>query len=127
MGQLYLGDGKTAIDQFNRAMRLSPRDSLGHALKNEISFADLIERRFEEALKWADLAIAEQPKWAASLRVRASSLALLRRTAEAQETGRALLAMDPELTIAKLADRTWRRHLLTPIIRRSSQGRVPEG
>lgn len=59
-------------------------------------------------MKWADLAIAEQPKFAASLRVRASSLALLGRTAEAQEAGRAVLATDPELTIAKLADRTWR-------------------
>jgi len=124
----YLGDGKTAIDSFNRAMRLSPRDPLGHALKNGIAFAYLIERRFEEALRWADLAIAEQPKFAGSLRVRASSLALLGRTAEAQEAARALLAVDPNFTIAQLTDRAWRASAFNAeYIEGLRKAGVPEG
>ena len=106
--QAYLGNGKTGVDRFKKAMRLSPLDPLGHIFKSGSSLAYLTDRQYAEALHWANLAVAEQPKFASSLRLRAAALGLLGRMAEAKDAARALLAAMPKLTIASLLQESWR-------------------
>ena len=96
------------FDHFKKAMRLSPLDPLGHTFKSGIGLAYMTDRQYDEALHWVDLALAEQPKFVGSLRMRAAALAMLGRIAEAKDALRALLAVAPSLTIAGLTQGNWR-------------------
>lgn len=106
----YLGDGATAIERFQKAMRLSPRDPLGYTFNSGLALAYLVDGKYEEALEWADLALAEQPKFSSSLRMKTAALAMLGRIDEANEVARALLAAEPDLTIERLTFLRWRQH-----------------
>ena len=53
---------EAAIDNFVRALRLSPFDPLGYYVGGGLAVAHLAARRFEEAIEWADRALHDQPR-----------------------------------------------------------------
>jgi tetratricopeptide (TPR) repeat protein len=56
-----------AIEALDRAMRLSPLDSLRRAFTNGIASAHRRERRFEQALDWAEQTLREEPDYRGAL------------------------------------------------------------
>jgi tetratricopeptide (TPR) repeat protein len=105
----YLGEGKIAVEHFKKAMRLSPRDPIAHTFKSGMALAWLTDGKYEQSLEWANLALADQPKFLSALRLKAAALGMLNRIAEAKEAGRALLEITPHLTIASLPFLRWRK------------------
>jgi tetratricopeptide (TPR) repeat protein len=53
---------EAAIEAFDRALRLSPFDSLGFHNAAGLACAHLAARRFELAIEWADRALHDQPR-----------------------------------------------------------------
>jgi TolB-like protein len=98
----HCGDGNIAIDNIQRAMRLSPREPQAFVFKAGIGWAHFVEGRYEEAIKWADMALHDFPKWTTPRRCKASALGLLGRTDEAREAVRMLFTVQPDATISKL-------------------------
>jgi len=96
------GDGNTAIDHFECALRLSPLDPSASLFKAGIGWSHFVERRYEEAIKWADMALNERPRTQTALRCKVSALGLLGRTDEAREAVRTLLTLQPDATVSTL-------------------------
>ena len=95
------GDGRTAIEHFERAKRLSPLDPQAPIFSTGIAWANFIEGRYEEAAKGADVMVRERHHPTA-LRCKVASLGLLGRADEAREAVRELLATQPFATVSKL-------------------------
>ncbi len=55
----YLGRPDVALDAFQRAMRLSPRDPVTYMFKNGRAMAYLIGGQYQEALMWVEEALLE--------------------------------------------------------------------
>jgi hypothetical protein len=69
--RMYLGESASAIEHFERAMRLSPLDPLTYFFSTGMAFAHAFAGRYDEAISWATKALHEQPNWATALRVAA--------------------------------------------------------
>ena len=91
---------ETAIEACERARRLSPFDPYTFLCVHIIGFAHLAARRFEQAVEWADRALAEQPRMLAAMRSKVVALTRLGRLDEARAELSRVLAIDPKLTIA---------------------------
>jgi len=92
---------EAAIEACDRARRLSPFDPFAYGIAASAALAHLIARRFEEAIDWADRTLHDQPRFTTAMRVKTIANAHLGRLDEARaELGR-LLAIDPNLTIAR--------------------------
>jgi tetratricopeptide (TPR) repeat protein len=81
-------------------MRLSPHDRLGFLVSGGLAFAHFIARRYEQALRWADRCLHEQPRHASALRIRVAACSYLGKMDEAHRSLERLLEYQPELTIA---------------------------
>jgi tetratricopeptide (TPR) repeat protein len=81
---MYLGESASAIDHFERAMRLSPLDPLAYFACTGMGFAHAFAGRYDEAISWATKALHEQPNWATALRVAAVANALAEQMVEAR-------------------------------------------
>jgi adenylate cyclase len=96
----FSGQADPAIASLERAMRLSPLDPLGYHYSFGIGLAHLGAGRYEEATKWIDRALGEQPKFHAGLRVKVALCGLL-----GLEQGREWLSrlreVQPDLTVAR--------------------------
>ena len=68
---MYLGEYASAIEHFERAMRLSPLDPMTYFASAGMAFAHAFAGRYDEALSWATKALHEQPNLATALRVAA--------------------------------------------------------
>jgi adenylate cyclase len=90
-----------AIDALERAMRLSPLDSLQRAFTNGIAFAHLRERRYEQALDWAEQTLREEPDYRMALLNKAVASAYLGHIEQARATVRQMIEAQPGLTIAQ--------------------------
>jgi TolB-like protein len=93
---------ETAIEAFDRALRLSPFDPLGYFITIGLAIAHLTARRFEEGIEWADRALHDQPRVATAIRVKVVANAHLGRIDEARAELRRLLEIDPNSTIAAM-------------------------
>jgi tetratricopeptide (TPR) repeat protein len=100
----HCGDGNSAIEDLQRAMRLSPRDPAAFMFKGGIAWAHFVEGRYEDAIKWTDMVLHEQPKHLTGLRCKVSACGLLGRKEEASESLRLLLTFQPNATVKALRD-----------------------
>jgi TolB-like protein/Flp pilus assembly protein TadD len=91
-----------ALELLRRAQRLSPRDPRGWLIVASLGLAYFADGKFEEAAPFARRASQHNPRYGASLRVLAASLALLGRRDEAAETIQRQLKIEPQLSISKL-------------------------
>lgn len=82
-------------------MRLSPLDPLGYWFKTGLTIAHMLAGRFEEAMKWVDETLREQPRLAAAVRFKTSLCGHLDRVEEGQRCVRDLLTLYPGATIRR--------------------------
>jgi TolB-like protein/class 3 adenylate cyclase len=100
---LSLDQTGPAIEALERAMRLSPLDSLRRTFTNGIASAHLRERRYEQALDWAEQTLREEPGYLGALLNKAVASAHLGQTGQACATVRQIIELHPGLTIARLS------------------------
>lgn len=74
--RLYAGEAASALGDFQRSLSLSPRDPWAFRTHSGLAFANLFTNNYEEALKWASLAVHENRHYGPSHRALTASLAL---------------------------------------------------
>jgi TolB-like protein/cytochrome c-type biogenesis protein CcmH/NrfG len=101
MGKFYMGRDEETEGHILEALRISPRDAYASAWMVFAAFGKLGEGKDEEAVAWASRAIEASPGFMSSYFLLAAALVRLGRIAEARETVRAGLALNPAFTIAR--------------------------
>lgn len=96
----YLGRGQEALDRVRQAMRLSPFDQQSFAFFTTCGTASLVVGRPAEAVAWLGKALRLNPRYNAALRMQVAALVLAGELSEARELAQALLATDPEFSVA---------------------------
>jgi adenylate cyclase len=92
-----------AIEAIERAIRLSPLDPWGgRAFTSPLAMAHFAAGRYEEAIQWADRALAAQPDYRPALRIKAACCAYLDRIEEARNWLGRVLEIEHGLTLARL-------------------------
>jgi tetratricopeptide (TPR) repeat protein len=97
-----LGQPEKAIEQFNRAMRLSPNDPQRFSTYCGLGMAHFIADRYREALKFAELAWREQPENLYPRCIAAASAALAGQMETAQKAMLVLRQLSPNLRLSNL-------------------------
>jgi tetratricopeptide (TPR) repeat protein len=100
--RMYLGEYASAIEHFERAIRLSPLDPLTYFTSTGMAFAHTFAGHYDEAISWATKALHEQPNWATALRAAATANALSDRMVEARAAMACLREVDPALRLGDL-------------------------
>ena len=98
-------DPVKALELFRRAERLNPRDTRGWLRAAGMALACLVAGKFDEAAALARSALAENPRYAAALRILAASLAKLGQMDQAAELVRQVLQIEPQFTLTRLRAR----------------------
>jgi tetratricopeptide (TPR) repeat protein len=102
--RIFLGEQQSAIDRFERALRLSPRDPTVFHMLIGVAYANFLAGDYEKASSVARDAIRDHA-WLGGLRVLAASKALTGEVEEAREVVGRILNLDPALRISNLKDR----------------------
>jgi adenylate cyclase len=97
----FVGQGGEAIRRSTQALRLSPFDRNSFYFYGVLSLAYYVCGDYEEGVKWARVSAGENPQYTANLRVLAACLAAANRPLEAREAAQALLAREPDFTLAR--------------------------
>lgn len=102
-GQVVVNAGQSdrAIALFEKARRLNPVDPRAHVTLNGIAMAHFHAGRFDDAERWARLALAERPDWNVAQRYRAAALAHLGREEEAKAAVAELLRRQPNSSLRR--------------------------
>jgi len=103
--RIWLGEPELAIDHVQRAMRLSPIDSLMFMMNGAMAFAHFTAGRYEEAFAWAEKALQRNPFLSPATRIAAASAALLGRPTDAAKYLALLRQLDPGLVVSNLRER----------------------
>ncbi|MBX9698039.1 MAG: tetratricopeptide repeat protein, partial [Acetobacteraceae bacterium] len=98
----YLGDPAAALAASERALRLSPRDPQRSQFLHQGSIALVQAGRVEEAVAWAQRAVAETPNSAQFQRTLAASLAMAGRIEEARQAMAAMCRLAPDVSLSTL-------------------------
>jgi len=93
-----------AIEALQRAMRLSPLDPQRWIFEGGFAHAHLLAGRYEEAVQWADVALRENTRAMAILRMKAAACGQLGRIEEGRECVKRLRELVPGSTIASVRD-----------------------
>jgi tetratricopeptide (TPR) repeat protein len=97
----FSGRASPAIEAFERAIRLSPRDPLAFLLfRGGLAFAHMISGRYEEGFAYARLGLVEQPRSIALLRIKTALCGHAGLVDEAREANEQLLDLHPGMTLA---------------------------
>jgi TolB-like protein/class 3 adenylate cyclase/tetratricopeptide (TPR) repeat protein len=102
--RIFLGEHQSAIDRFERALRLSPRDPTVFHMRTGIAYANLLLGHYDKASSAARDALRDQT-WLGGLRVLAASEALAGHVEQARDAVQRLLQSDPAMRISNLRDR----------------------
>ena len=97
-----LSKAEIAIEQFQRALKLSPFDPMNFNCVFGIGVAHLVSGNYEEALSWIRKCMLAHPGSDFPLRALAACLGLLGRTPEAREVIRQYRQVAPDATISKV-------------------------
>lgn len=98
--RFYAGDPASAIEMFQRAMRLSPLDSQMAHLLTGLAFSYLMAGRYEESLAAAQRATRERPDYVTPNRAVLVSLVELGRLEEAKVVAQRVRELAPQFTIS---------------------------
>lgn len=96
----WKGDDTTAVEQAERAIRLSPFDPLLYLPYVGLAYAHFAAGRFEEAAAAAGRAAQSNPRFSMPYVLHAGALANLGRGDEARAVTRRLLEVEPDLTVS---------------------------
>jgi len=131
-GMVLCGRGQPdqAIEACQRAMRLSPLDSLRRMFTMGMAIAHSVAGRYDEALDWVERTLHAEPSYLSPLRLKAIACAHLDRIEEAQIAVRQLLEAQPWNTVTRI-QRLFSRTLGPEIAARFAEGLrkagLPEG
>jgi tetratricopeptide (TPR) repeat protein len=100
--KLWLGEPDRAVEHFAQAMRLSPIDPRTSFSQIGMAHAHFYAGRYDEALKWAKMALRELPDNHGALRICAASCALAGRAEEAAKMVSRLRELNPALRASNL-------------------------
>lgn len=95
-------EGRALVEQ---ARHLNPRDPRGWLMSGVMALAAMIDGDDREAVRWAEVALAQNRRFAVALRVLAVALVRLDRLDRAQQVVRELLVVEPQLTISSFLGR----------------------
>ncbi|MBA3910960.1 MAG: hypothetical protein C0524_14075 [Rhodobacter sp.] len=96
----YVGDEVTAVDHFNRSLRINPLDPMIGHIRCGLGGALLALGRTEESVATLEKAMVEAPEYTASWMGLAIGYWELGRVEEARRFGQKLLAREPGMTIS---------------------------
>ena len=99
---VHRGKPDLAIEQFERAIRLSPFDPAGFVCLFGIADAHFFKGQYEEAVKWSEKGLNQQPEAGWHLRVLVPALVLSGRQDEARKAFERMMGYYPGLTIRKV-------------------------
>jgi TolB-like protein/Flp pilus assembly protein TadD len=102
--RIFRGESETAIERFERAMRLSPLDPILCSMQNGIGFVHFLAGRYAESSLWAEKSFREQPNYLPATCVTAASHALAGRPEQARLAMARLRQIDPTLRVSNLGD-----------------------
>ena len=100
----WRGEPQSAIEHFERAMRLNPRDPELYRMQAGMGMAHLLAGRLDAASAWADEAYKNLPTFLLAVSIVAASKAL---AGQPEEAGRAMVQLrqlDPTLRLSNLGD-----------------------
>jgi adenylate cyclase len=103
--RVWLGEPEPAIDHLQRAMRLSPVDSLMFVMQAAMAMAHFIAGRDDEALAWSEKSVQRNPFFAAATWPAAAGAANLGRAEDAAKYVARLRQIEPGVTIATINER----------------------
>lgn len=103
--RIWLGQPEIAIEHLQKAMRLSPVDTLMFMMQIGMAVAHFTSGRDQEALAWAEKALQRNPFLSPATRIAAASAAMLGRTADATKYLALLRQLDPDLRVSNLGER----------------------
>ena len=98
--RVYRGESAPAIAAFERSLLLSPLDPFLYVLQCGIAYAHFLDRRYDDALAWAEQSLNEQPSWFSASRLRTAALALSGRTEAARRAWAELDRVQPGMRLA---------------------------
>ena len=101
----FIGNTAKGYELINRAQRLSPRDKRAWLMATAMGTGCMQDRRFEEAISWAEKALVQNPRFASLFRILAAAHALLGNQEKAASFVQELMKVDPQLTVSGLRDR----------------------
>ena len=102
--RVWLGEPELALQQVERAMRLSPHDPMLSNMQACVASAHFFTGRYAEALSWADRAARDNPRHLMPPTIGAASNALAGRTTEAQRAVVRILQIDPSVRLSNLQE-----------------------
>jgi adenylate cyclase len=94
----WMGDSATAVEQAERALRLSPFDPLIWMPYHSLAYAHFAARRFEEAAAAASRVIQSNPGFSVPYILQAAALANLGRSEDAKAVVQRLAEVQPGIT-----------------------------
>jgi TolB-like protein/Flp pilus assembly protein TadD len=99
--------GNTALGRplIMRAQRLNPRDPRGWFAAGAMAICAVVDGDFDEAMLWAEKALAQNRRFAAALRVLIVALVKRGDGLRAAQIARDLLKVEPDLTVAAFLSR----------------------
>ena len=120
MAKAFLGEPELSVEHAERAMRLSPQDPQMFAMQTVGAWGHFFQGRYEEAWRWAEAAMRQQPNFFIGICVAAASAAMSGNLAAAADAMARLRATNPGLTLRTLPG-------LQPIRRPEDYARWAEG
>jgi adenylate cyclase len=96
----WKGDDAIAVEQANRALRLSPFDPWIYTPYIGLAYAHFAAGRFEETIAAASLATQSNPRFSVPQILHAAALGSLDRSEDAKAVVQRLLELQPGLTVA---------------------------
>jgi adenylate cyclase len=97
----WKGDDAIAVEQANRALRLSPFDPWIYMPYIGLAYAHFAAGRFEETVAAASLATQSNPRFSVPQILHAAALGCLDRSEDAKTVVQRLLELQPGLTVAR--------------------------
>ena len=106
MGSLSLcaGEHEASIEQLRRALRFNPVGPDSNQIEQTMSAAYLFLERYDEALNWANKALAHAPNWSIALQCAANANAMMGNRAEANELVARYRSLYPTLSARVLTE-----------------------
>jgi len=105
----FLGEPDVAIEHLAHAMRLSPLDPTSYHMQAGTGFAHFLAGRFDDACKWAERALREEPNHTPACSVTAAAHALAGRLPQAQRAMAHLRQVHPTLRVTTFPPILFRR------------------